>query len=73
MIDIPVSGVHNTVTNRETAVMFKVQTKAYSCGKRWQDMRSRGVFLTEAAAWEYVARLDQDGVIDRHNYRVVPA
>jgi hypothetical protein len=53
--------------------MFKVQTKAYSQGRRWQDMRSHRLFETEAKAWEYVASLDQDGFVDRANYRVVKA
>lgn len=52
--------------------MFKVQTKEYSLGKRWQDMRNARRFDTEQAAWDFVASLDQDGWIDRANYRVIP-
>lgn len=51
--------------------LYKIQTKAISGGKRWQDMRNGRTFSTEALAWEQVAALDPDGIIDRDNYRVV--
>jgi hypothetical protein len=55
--------------------MFKVQTKEYSLGRRWQDLKSfhRNRFVTEEDAWAYVESLDQDGVRDTGNFRVVPA
>lgn len=51
---------------------FKIQTKEYSYGKRWQDMRNGKRFISEDDAWKYVESFDQDGFRDTSNYRVVP-
>lgn len=51
--------------------MFKVQTKVYTYGKRWQDTRNGKRFASLADAWRWVESMDQDGYRDTANYRVV--
>lgn len=50
---------------------WKVLTKSRRGG--WREMVNRRRFPSEQAAWDFVASLDQDGIIDRINYRVVIA
>lgn len=50
--------------------MFKVEWKDHN-GK-WRKMISGRSYSTEAAAWVSVGLMDQDGIIDKHLYRVMP-
>lgn len=51
---------------------FIVTHKASRYGK-YLPLPSRRTFETEAAAWDYVGSLDQDGYVDRVLYHVEPA
>lgn len=55
---------------------FVIQTRKFSntTGKPtgWQNARFvRETFKSEDAAWTHIATYDEDGIADRHNYRVV--
>jgi hypothetical protein len=53
--------------------MFKIQHKDFP-NAEWRDVNlfGRNAFPTEEEAWKRVASFDQDGIIDKVTYRVVP-
>jgi len=53
--------------------VFRIEHKDHT--RRWKRLGwpHPDRFPTEQAAWDHVASLDQDGLIDRFSYRVKPA
>lgn len=50
--------------------MFRIEHRDHT--KRWKRFTRDPRFNTERAAWDYIATLDPDGIVDTQLFRVMP-